>query len=53
MSRMTPDEPGPVARWAKVLGALVAVRAALGAARRRKPVPPPPAPESEFDPAGA
>ena len=50
MSRMTPDEPGPVARWAKVLGALVAVRAAFGAARSRKPVPPPPAPESEFDP---
>ena len=47
---MTPDEPTRVTRWAKVLGALVAVRAAIAAARSRKPLSPPSGPEPDFDP---
>jgi ubiquinol-cytochrome c reductase iron-sulfur subunit len=47
---MSPDDPTPVTRWAKVLGVLVAARTAARAASRRTPVPPPPAPESELDP---
>jgi ubiquinol-cytochrome c reductase iron-sulfur subunit len=47
---VTPDEPGRITRWGKALGALVALRAAIHAARGRDPVQPPPAPESEIDP---
>ncbi len=47
---MSPDDPQPVRRAAKVFGGLVALRAIIRAARSRKPEPPPPVPESEFDP---
>jgi ubiquinol-cytochrome c reductase iron-sulfur subunit len=47
---MSPEDPTPVSRLAKVLVAVVAVRTALRAARRGTPKPPPPAPESEVDP---
>lgn len=47
---MSPDEPNAVTRMAKALGALVALRAAIRAARGRTPLPPPPAPESALDP---
>ena len=47
---MTPDDPGPVTRWAKIAGVLVALRAAFRVVRSREPVPPPPAPESDIDP---
>src|SRR5690349_11341379 len=47
---MSPDDPTPVSRGAKALGVLVALRAALRAARRRDTLPPPPPPESDVDP---
>src|SRR5947209_12143925 len=47
---MSPDDPSPVSRGAKALGVLVALRAALRAARSRTPPPPPPLPESDVDP---
>ncbi len=47
---MSPDDPTPVTRFAKVIGVVVALRTAVRAARGRKPEPPPPAPESEIDP---
>lgn len=45
---MTPEHRTPVSRWAKLVGAFVAARAAVRAVRTRGI--PPPAPESEFDP---
>ncbi len=47
---MSPDDPQPVTRVGKVLGALLALRAVVSAARGRTPESPPPAPGSEFDP---
>lgn len=47
---MSPDDPTPASRFAKVIAAVVAVRAAARAARSREPEPPSPAPESEIDP---
>ena len=41
---MSPDDRKPVKRAANALGALVALRTAVGALRSRKPPPPPPAP---------
>lgn len=45
---MTPGDQGPVSRWAKLFGLLVAARAVKRATGTREP--PPPAPESDFDP---
>jgi ubiquinol-cytochrome c reductase iron-sulfur subunit len=47
---MSPEDPKPVTRAAKFVGALVALRAAARALRARTPAPPPAAPESELDP---
>ncbi|MBV9805098.1 MAG: Rieske (2Fe-2S) protein [Solirubrobacterales bacterium] len=47
---MSPEDPQPVKRAAKLLGVLVAVRTGLRAARSRTPAPPPSAPESDIDP---
>jgi ubiquinol-cytochrome c reductase iron-sulfur subunit len=47
---MSPDDPQPVKRAAKLVGILVALRAVVRAARTRTPAPPPRAPESDIDP---
>ena len=47
---MSPEDPTPVTRWAKLLGTAVALRAAVRAARGPRPEGPPQAPESELDP---
>ncbi len=47
---MSPEDPKPVKRAAKLLGVVVAIRAAVRAARGRAPMPPPPVPESDIDP---
>ena len=46
---MSPDDPTPVSRLAKVLAVLVALRAVRRAATTPKPVPPPSPPESVLD----
>lgn len=47
---MSPDDPSPVTRWAKILGALVALRTTARAAARRKPPPGMDGTPSEVDP---
>src|SRR5579884_4050016 len=47
---MSPEDQTPISRGAKALGVLVALRAALRAARGTTPPPPPPPPESDVDP---
>jgi len=47
---MSPEDPKPVTRAAKLLGGLVALRAAVRALRDRTPRPPEPMPESDIDP---
>jgi ubiquinol-cytochrome c reductase iron-sulfur subunit len=47
---VSPDDPTPAKRFARVIAALVALRAATRAARGGKSHPPPPAPESDTDP---
>src|SRR5579859_7780412 len=47
---MSPEDPTPVTRAAKLLGGLVAVRAAFRGLRDRTPQPPQPVPESDIDP---
>jgi ubiquinol-cytochrome c reductase iron-sulfur subunit len=46
---MTPEEQEPVRRFAKTIGAVVAIRTLWRAALTRRPPPPPP-PESDLDP---
>ena len=47
---MSPEDPKPVTRAARFLGALLALRTAVRALRGRTPEPPPAASESEVDP---